>query len=99
MRTTIKTQIQELKSSASRTGLIFCDNKVMFSLVQEMLLKLEQIEGLIEFENELNFTDVADAVRNMYKKDDNLTHIYVNFQVRPIEVEKKFAVIDAKLYL
>lgn len=99
MKTTIKNQIQELKTSASRTGLIFCDNKVMFSIVQEMLLKLEQIEDLIELENELHFTDVADAVRNMYKKDDNLTHIYVNFQVRPIEVEKKFAVIDAKLYL
>jgi hypothetical protein len=42
---------------------------------------------------------VADAVKNMYKKDENLTHVYVNFQVRPVEVEKKFGVIDAKLYL
>lgn len=99
MKTTIKNQIEELKKSASRTGLIFCDNKVMFSLIQEMLLKLEQIEDLIELENELHFTDVADAVKNMYKQDENLTHIYVNFQVRPIEIEKKFGVIDAKLYL
>ena len=99
MITTIKTQIEELKKSASRTGLIFCDNQVMFSLVQEMLLKLEQIEDLIELENELHFTEVAEAVKEMYKKDENLTHIYVNFQVRPIEVEKKFGVIDAKLYL
>ena len=99
MKTTIKNQIQELKTSASRTGLIFCDNKVMFSLIQEMLLKLEQIEDLIELENELHFTDVADAVKNMYKQDENLTHVYVNFQVRPVEVEKKFGVIDAKLYL
>ena len=99
MITTIKTQIEELKKSASRTGLIFCDNQVMFSLVQEMLLKLEQIEDLIELENELHFTEVAEAVKEMYKKDKNLTHIYVNFQVRPIEVEKKFGVIDAKLYL
>lgn len=99
MITTIKTQIEELKKSASRTGLIFCDNQVMFSLVQEMLLKLEQIEDLIELENELHFTEVAEAVKEMYKKDENLTHIYVNFQVRPIDVEKKFGVIDAKLYL
>lgn len=95
----IKNNIEELKKSASRTGLIFCDNKVMFSLVQEMLLKLEQIEELIELENELHFTDVADAVKQMYKKDDNLTHIYVNFQVRQVENEKKVGVIDAKLYL
>lgn len=99
MITTIKTQIEELKKSASRTGLIFCDNQVMFSLVQEMLLKLEQIEDLIELENELHFTEVAEAVKEMYKKDENLTHIYVNFQVRPIKVEKNFGVIDAKLYL
>ena len=99
MKTTIKNQIQELKTSASRTGLIFCDNKVMFSLVQEMLLKLEQIEDLIELENELHFTEVAESVKEMYNKDDNLTHIYVSFQVRPVEVEKKFGVIDAKLYL
>ena len=99
MKTTIKNQIEELKKSASRTGLIFCDNNVMFSLVQEMLLKLEQIEELIELENELHFTEVADAVKQMYKKDDNLTHIYVNFQVRQVENEKKVGVIDAKLYL
>lgn len=99
MRTTIKKQIQDLKKSATRTGLIFCDNQVMYSLIKDMLLKLEQIEDLIELENELHFTDVADAVKNMYKKDENLTHIYVAFQVRPVEVEKKFGVIDAKLYL
>lgn len=99
MKTTIKNQIQELKNTASRTGLVFCDNKVMFSFVQDVLLKLEQIEDLIELENELHFTDVADAVKNMYSKDTNLTHIYVNFQVRPVENEKKVGVIDAKLYL
>ena len=63
IKTTIKNQIEELKKSASRTGLIFCDNNVMFSLVQEMLLKLEQIEELIELENELYFTDVAESVK------------------------------------
>ena len=95
----IKNQIQELKKSATRTGLIFCDNPVMFSLVQEMLLKLVQIEDLIELENELHFTEVAEAVKEMYNKDTNLTHICVNFQVRPVEVEKKYGVIDAKLYI
>ena len=99
MKTTIKNQIEELKKSASRTGLIFCDNNVMFSLVQEMLIKLEQIEDLIELENELHFTEVAESVKEMYNNDENLTHIYVAFQVRPVEVEKKFGVIDAKLYL
>ena len=99
MKTTIKNQIQELKNTASRTGLIFCDNKVMFSLIQEMLLKLEQIEDLIELENELHFTEVANAVKEMYNRDTNLTHICINFQVRKVENEKKFGVIDAKLYL
>lgn len=95
----IKNNIEELKSSTTKTGLLFCDNPAIFSLMQQFTLKLEQIEKLIELENELHFTDVANAVKNMYKKDENLTHVYVNFQVRPVEVEKKFGVIDAKLYL
>lgn len=95
----IKNHIEQLKTSATRTGLIFSDNSVMYNLVQEMLLKLEQIEGLIELENELHFTEVAEAVREMYNRDTNLTHIYVNFQVRPVNNDKKFGVIDAKLYL
>jgi len=99
MRTTIKTQIQELKSSALRTGLIFCDNKVMFSLVQEMLIKLEQIEDLLELENEIHFTEIAEAVKEIYNQDTNLTHINIKLQVRPIESEKKEAIINGKLYM
>lgn len=99
MRTTIKNQIQELKSSASRTGLIFCDNKVMFSLVQEMLIKLEQIEDLLELENEIHFTEIAEAVKEIYNQDTNLTHINIKLQVRPIESEKKEAIINGKLYM
>lgn len=99
MKTTIKNQIQELKNTASRTGLVFCDNKVMFSFVQDVLLKLEQIEDLIELENELHLTDVAEAVQHYYQTDTNLTHINVNFQVRPIQSEKKECIINAKIYL
>lgn len=95
----IKNNIEELKSSTTKTGLLFCDNPAIFSLMQQFTLKLEQIEKLIELDNEENFTEVANAVKQMYNRDTNLTHIYVNFQVRPIEVEKKFGVIDAKLYL
>lgn len=95
----IKNNIEELKSSTIKTSLLFCDNAAIYSLMQQFTLKLEQIEKLIELDNEENFTEVANAVKNMYKQDENLTHIYVNFQVRPIEVEKKFGVIDAKLYL
>jgi hypothetical protein len=95
----IKNNIEELKSSTTKTGLLFCDNPSVYNLMQQFILKLEQIEGLIELENELHFTEVAEAVKNMYNKDDNLTHIYVNFQVRPVNNDKKFGVIDAKLYL
>lgn len=95
----IKNHIEQLKNSATRTGLIFSDNPVMYSLVQEMITKLEQIEGLIELDNELNFTELADAVREMYNKDENLTNIEINLQVRPIDIEKKVGVINGKLYL
>jgi hypothetical protein len=99
MKTTIKNQIQELKNTASRTGLIFCDNKVMFSFVQDVLLKLEQIEDLIELENEIHLTEVAEAVKHYYQTDTNLTHINIKLQVRPVEVEVKECLINGKLYL
>lgn len=95
----IKNHIEQLKTSATRTGLIFSDNPVMYNLVQEMLLKLEQIEGLIELDNELHFTELADAVREEFERDTELTHINVKFQVRKIQSEKKECIINAKLYL
>lgn len=95
----IKNHIEQLKTSATKTGLIFSDNPVMYNLVQEMLLKLEQIEGLIELDNKLHFTEVAEAVREEFIRDTELTHINVKFQVRKIQSEKKECIINAKLYL
>jgi hypothetical protein len=95
----IKNNVQELKSSATKTGLLFCDNPAVFNLMQQFILKLEQIEGLIELENELHFTEVAEAVRQEFERDTELTHINVKFQVRKIQSEKKECIINAKLYL
>jgi hypothetical protein len=95
----IKNNIEELKSSATKTGLLFCDNSAVFNLMQQFILKLEQIEGLIELENELHFTEVAEAVRQEFERDTELTHINVKFQVRKIQSEKKECIINAKLYL
>ena len=95
----IKNHIEQLKTSATRTGLIFSDNPVMYNLVQEMILKLEQIQGLIELENELHLTEVAEAVKELYNQDTNLTHINIKLQVRAIESEKKEAIINGKLYI
>jgi len=95
----IKNNIEELKSSATKTGLLFCDNPAVFNLMQQFILKLEQIEGLIELDNEVHLTEVAEAVKEMYNNDINLTHIQVNFQVRPVDVEKKSGIINGKLYL
>ena len=95
----IKNNIEELKSSATKTGLLFCDNSAVFNLMQQFILKLEQIEGLIELDNEVHLTEVAEAVKHYYQTDTNLTHINVNFQVRPIQSEKKECIINAKIYL
>ena len=95
----IKNNIEELKSSATKTGLLFCDNPAVFNLMQQFILKLEQIEGLIELDNEVHLTEVAEAVKEYYQTDTELTHIKVNFQVRPIQSEKKECIINAKIYL
>ena len=78
---------------------MFCDNPAVFNLMQQFILKLEQIEELIELDNEVHLTEVAEAVKHYYQKDTNLTHINVNFQVRPIQSEKKECIINAKIYL
>jgi hypothetical protein len=95
----IKNNIEELKSSATKTGLLFCDNPAVFNLMQQFILKLEQIEGLIELDNKVHLTEVAEAVKEYYQTDTELTHIKVNFQVRPIQSEKKVCIINAKIYL
>ena len=64
-----------------------------------MTLEIRWIEDLIELENELHFTEVAEAVKEVYNTDNNLTHIQINLQVRKIESEKKEAIINGKLYL
>jgi hypothetical protein len=71
----------------------------MFSYFKDLLLKLEQIEELLGLENEVHLTDVAEALKHYYQTDTNLTHINVNFQVRPIQSEKKECIINAKIYL
>jgi hypothetical protein len=95
----IKNNIEELKNSTTKTALLFCDNPAVYNLMQQFILKLEQIDGLIELENELHLTEVAEAVQHYYQTDTNLTHINVNFQVRPIQSEKKECIINAKIYL
>jgi hypothetical protein len=95
----IKNNIEELKSSATKTGLLFCDNPAVFNLMQQFILKLEQIEGLIELDNEVHLTEVAEAVKEVYNQDTNLTHINIKLQVRPIESEKKEGIINGKLYM
>jgi hypothetical protein len=99
MRTTILKQTQELKNTATKTGLLYCDNPTVYSLMQQFILKLEQIEGLIELDNEVHLTEVAEAVKEIYEQDTNLTHINIKLQVRPIESEKKEAIINGKLYM
>ena len=78
---------------------MFCDNPAVYSLMQQFILKLEQIEGLIELDNEIHLTEVAEAVKEVYNQDTNLTHINIKLQVRPIESEKKEAIINGKLYM
>jgi hypothetical protein len=95
----IKNNIEELKNSTTKTALLFCDNPAVYNLMQQFILKLEQIEGLIELDNEVHLTEVAEAVKEIYNQDTNLTHINIKLQVRPIESEKKEAIINGKLYM
>jgi hypothetical protein len=95
----IKNNIEELKNSTNKTALLFCDNPVVYNLMQHYILKLEQIEGLIKLDNELHFTEIAESVKEIYKQDTEITHINIKLQVRKIESEKKEAIINGKLFI
>lgn len=95
----IKNNIADLKLSATRTSVLFCDNSSILSLMKYFILKLEQIEDLIQLDNETHLTEVAEAIHTMYKKDTELTHINIKFQVRAIQSEKKECIINAKYYI
>ena len=99
MNLALKYNIEELKKTATRTSLLYSDDRVMFSFLKDLYFKLETIENIIELENELHLTEVAEAIKEIYNKDTELTHIEINLQVRPIESEKKKSIINGKLYL
>ena len=99
MKEQLKYNIEELKKTATRTSLLYSDDRVMFSFLKDLYFKLEIIENIIELENELHLTEVGEAIKEIYNKDTELTHIEINLQVRPIESEKKKSIINGKLYL
>ena len=99
MKELLKYNIEELKKTATRTSLLYSDDRVMFSFLKDLYFKLETIENIIELENELHLTEVGEAIKEIYNKDTELTHIEINLQVRPIESEKKKSIINGKLYL
>ena len=99
MKEQLKYNIEELKKTATRTSLLYSDDRVMFSFLKDLYFKLETIENIIELENELHLTEVGEAIKEIYNKDTELTHIEINLQVRPIESEKKKSIINGKLYL
>ena len=99
MKEQLKYNIEELKKTATRTSLLYSDDRVMFSFLKDLYFKLETIENIIELENELHFTEIAEAVKELYNQDTELTHIEINLQVRPIKSEKKKSIINGKLYL
>ena len=99
MKEQLKYNIDELKKTATRTSLLYSDDRVMFSFLKDLYFKLETIENIIDLENELHLTEVGEAIKEIYNKDTELTHIEINLQVRPIESEKKKSIINGKLYL
>jgi len=99
MKEQLKYNIEELKKTATRTSLLYSDDRVMFSFLKDLYFKLETIENIIELENEIHLTEVGEAIKEIYNKDTELTHIEINLQVRPIESEKKKSIINGKLYL
>ena len=51
MKEQLKYNIEELKKTATRTSLLYSDDRVIFSFLKDLYFKLETIENIIELEN------------------------------------------------
>lgn len=45
------------------------------------------------------FAEIYSHIIELYKKDTELTHIELNFNIKPVQSEKKTAIINIKTFL
>jgi hypothetical protein len=91
-------KIQELKNEAARMELHWCDNREMLHYFRTLQADLHLIERLSNTESKFDYIALEEVINGLQDKDDTLTDITVNFQIKPIQRERKEARITAKMF-
>jgi hypothetical protein len=94
----IENKIQELKTEAARMELHWCDNREMLHYFRTLQADLHLIERLCNRESKFDYIALKEVITGLQDKDETLTDITVNFQIKPIQRERKEARITAKMF-
>jgi hypothetical protein len=94
----IENKIQELKTEAARMELLWCDNREMLHYFRTLQADLHLIERLCNTESKFDYIALEEVINGLQDKDETLTDITVNFQIKPIQRERKEARITAKMF-
>jgi hypothetical protein len=94
----IENKIQELKTEAARMELLWCDNREMLHYFRTLQADLHLIERLCNRESKFDYIALEEVITGLQDKDETLTDITVNFQIKPIQRERKEARITAKMF-
>jgi hypothetical protein len=94
----IENKIQELKTEAARMELHWCDNREMLHYFRTLQADLHLIERLCNRESKFDYIALEEVINGLQNKDETLTDITVNFQIKPIQRERKEARITAKMF-
>jgi hypothetical protein len=94
----LQNKIQELKTEAARMELLWCDNREMLHYFRTLQADLHLIERLCNNESKFDYIALEEVINGLQDKDETLTDITVNFQIKPIQRERKEARITAKMF-
>ena len=91
METTIRTHIEELQLSAERMLLFNSDNKVLISYFKDLKEKLVYLKELSMIDSRFKWNEIENIMDMLQKKDSELTHINISFELQDVTTEKKEA--------
>jgi hypothetical protein len=97
MKTTIKTHLNELQTSAERMLVLNSDNKMLISYFKDLNEKLVYLQQLINMETKYDWSNLDTIIQETQFQDKELTHININFELRQITTERKEAFIKLKI--
>ena len=93
MKTTIKTHLNELQTSATRMLVLNSDNKMLISYFKDLTEKLIYLQQLVEMDSKYDWIEIENLIVKLKEVDTELTHVNIEVQIAEVKTEKKTAYI------